>query len=95
MYEKKEIRASERKAGNENRVSEVTEDRELQLYQIGDERVKEREVFRACCGEDEDGFSRAGVAVTFLLLKTEPETKCAEEGDQDGRDSGTDAGEEK
>ena len=44
-----------------------------------EEKLKEIEVYRACCGEDEDGFSRAAAAVKLLMLKGEEKAEEIDE----------------
>ncbi len=39
------------------------------MYEKG--MMQELEVLRACCGEDDEGFSRAGVAVKLMMLKAD------------------------
>ena len=46
------------------------------MYEEG---MRELEVMRACCGEDEEGFSRAAVSVKLMMLK---EDETAEEIDE-------------
>ena len=49
------------------------------MKMLKDRKLKEIEVLRSCCGEDEEGYSRAGAVITMLRLKGEEQAEKVDE----------------